>query len=229
MFESPNQNYQCFLISRMCYWDVLVECSVLLKMTAQKSALTGTSSQEETNFLILDLRKASLWEQILLVTVWIPQPALQRRQSSSTAPWAVLSNSASFAWEDWLWSYHSQDLTLHGWSHSCRMNSAALQVTSLFIFTFIFRVQQPVISLLHSLRYLVSISVRMCSGLTSVCVLGTSIQFFQRGWQVKELWRSVLKVRRSSQELSSTTYFSAGAEYLHFSGFFSFFFFLLFF
>lgn len=109
------------------------------------------------------------------------------------------------------------------------MNSAALQVTSLFISTFIFRVQQPVISLLHSLRYLVSISVRMCTGLTSVCVLGTSIQFFQRGWQVKELWRSVLKVRRSSQELSSTTYFSAGAEYLHFSGVFSFFFFLLFF
>lgn len=109
------------------------------------------------------------------------------------------------------------------------MNSAALRVTSLFIFTFIFRVQQPVISLLHSLRYLVSISVRMCTGLTSVCVLGTSIQFFQRGWQVKELWRSVLKVRRSSQELSSTTYFSAGAEYLHFSGFFSFFLFFYFF
>lgn len=106
------------------------------------------------------------------------------------------------------------------------MNSAALQATSLFIFTFIFRVQQPVISLLHSLRYLVSISVRMCTGLTSVCVLGTSIQCFQRGWQVKELWRSALKVRRSSQELSSTTYFSAGAEYLHFSDFFlSFFFF----
>lgn len=107
------------------------------------------------------------------------------------------------------------------------MNSAALQVTSLFIFTFIFTVQQPVISLLHSLRYLVSISVRMCTGLTSVCVLGTSIQFFQRDWQVKELWRSALKVRRSSQELSSTTYFSAGEEYLHFSGFFSFLFFFL--
>lgn len=120
-------------------------------------------------------------------------------------------------------------LTLYGWSHSCSMNSAALQVTSLFISTFIFRAQQPVISLLHSLRYLVSTSVRMCTGLTSVCVLGTSIQFFQRGWQVKELWRSVLKVRRSSQELSSTTYFSAGAEYLHFSGFFSFFFFFFYF
>ena len=176
-------------------------------------------------FFILVLGKTSLWDQILWVAVWILLPPLLRRHSSHTAPWAMLSNSGSFASKDWLWSSPSQDLTLYGWSHSCGMNSATLQVTSLFIFTFIFRVQQPVISLLRSLRYLVSISVRMCTGLTSVCVLGTSIQFFQRGWQVKELWRSALKVRRSSQELSSTTYFSAGAEYLHFSGLFLSFFF----
>lgn len=77
MFESPNQNYQCFLISRMCYWDMLTECSVLLKMTAQRRSLTGTSSQEETNFHILALGRTLLWEQILLVTVWIPVPPPQ--------------------------------------------------------------------------------------------------------------------------------------------------------
>lgn len=99
------------------FQNVLVECSELLKMTAQKRSLSGTSSQERTHFLILALRETSIWEQILLVTVCIPVPPLLRRQSSYTASWAVLSSSDSFAWEDWLWSYHSQDLTLYGWSH----------------------------------------------------------------------------------------------------------------
>lgn len=160
--------------------------------------------------------KTSLCEQILWAAVWFLLPPLLRRCSSRShgfIQWQFCFKALKF-------SLPRSNFSLYGWSRSCRINPAALQVTSLFIFAFIFRVQQPVISLLHSLRYLVSISVRMCTGLTSVCVLGTSIPFLQRGWQVKELWRSALKVRRSSQELSSTTYFSAGAEYLHFSGFF---------
>lgn len=45
-------------------------------------------------------QETSLWEQILSAAVWILLPPLLRRHSSYIAPWAMLSNSDSFASKD---------------------------------------------------------------------------------------------------------------------------------